>query len=92
MDAKHTPGPWFTGLPNHKDSSAIGIRGEMWVIADMCDDGYSDEVQEANARLIAAAPTMYDVIKYAVDNPNFESGVFDIICRSALKEATGAAP
>jgi hypothetical protein len=49
----HTPGPWYT-YQSHKDVNRH--------IA--CKDGKSiaKEVHHANARLIAAAPEMYEVL------------------------------
>jgi len=51
---KHTPGPWHTYL-SHKD-----INRHI-----ACKDGNSiaKEVHHANARLIAAAPEMYEMCK-----------------------------
>jgi len=55
-DTKHTftPGPWHTYL-SHKD-----VHRHI-----ACKDGNSiaKEVHHANARLIAAAPEMYETIK-----------------------------
>jgi hypothetical protein len=52
--ATHTPGPWYT-YQSHKDVNRH--------IA--CKDGKSiaKEVHHANARLIAAAPEMYEMCK-----------------------------
>ena len=52
--ATHTPGPWHTYL-SHKD-----INRHI-----ACKDGNSiaKEVHHANARLIAAAPEMYETMK-----------------------------
>ena len=52
--ATHTPGPWYT-YQSHKDVNRH--------IA--CKDGKSiaKEVHHANARLIAAAPEMYKILR-----------------------------
>lgn len=89
MDAKHTPGPWHVGEdgdmvwgPKHKGSHVLVANVPF----------SKDPRVEADARLIAAAPTLYAVVKYAVDNPDFDSETFDALCREALSKATGAAP
>jgi hypothetical protein len=62
----HTPGPWTVGTPNNKTENDIGIHGgddDGYIICDMQTDGYSDEVQEANAHLIAAAPALLSLVE-----------------------------
>ena len=66
--SKHTPGPWFATrniaywevVPNNPG------MGVPWTVADICpsDPGNPDGgLQEANARLIAAAPEMLEAIE-----------------------------
>lgn len=75
--AQHTPGPWewvddrfwggysglFTGdgqpiiYPQRKND---GDEGAAWF--DTCGDAGDETLTEANARLIAASPTMYEYI------------------------------
>jgi len=43
----------------------------------------------ANARLIAAAPDLLDAVRYAIDNPDFDSAEFDRLARIAVAKATG---
>ena len=70
MSAKHTPGPWIAQIPNiGEDPFERDERGnQYWEIkpAEMLFDGrYLDVTawtSEANARLIAASPTMYEYI------------------------------
>jgi hypothetical protein len=67
MSAKHTPGPWW-----HDDDKEVGCivicapdgDGVPWQIASMCDIGPSGD-EEANARLIAAAPELLAALKSA---------------------------
>lgn len=47
---------------------------------------------EANARLMAAAPKALVLARYAVDNPDFDSAVFDHMAREFIAEATGETP
>jgi hypothetical protein len=58
---KHTPGPWSARLtgtaPYHR---VCNENGEQ-----VCGCNWIKDEAEANARLIAAAPTMQDAITYA---------------------------
>lgn len=90
----HTPGPWSTDEAEHDcPNQSIRIRGggrtiaEVW-IDDAPVEDYNRE-QRANARLIAAAPDLYELATYAVDNPNFDSAEFDRMARAAIAKATG---
>lgn len=59
-----TKGPWTIDSANCSAHSFCGIHGgddDGYIIADLCNDGYSREVQEANARLIAASPDLLAV-------------------------------
>ena len=70
--SKHTPGPWDIDV--NQDWSAVYIgkdipytREEKYICQIDCDwSGFSGEVL-ANARLIAAAPEMYEIIKARYD-------------------------
>ena len=59
MSAQHTPGPWKFGFESVDPEWAIvTIEGGL-IIANV----NADHRQEANARLIAAAPDMLAVLK-----------------------------
>jgi len=76
----HTPGPWlivqdddFAGLSirsgNERDASHISY---LQICADINglrkkSEKYADTEAQANARLIAAAPDMYEALKIARD-------------------------
>mgnify|MGYP000900739309 FL=1 len=95
MDAKYTPGPWNIGssdLPvsrmsihckGHKDSchSTVALMVSRGVI------GISHDEEFANARLIAAAPDLLDVLEELVA----EFGVCGLTekARAAIAKATG---
>jgi len=95
MNAKHTPGPWNIGssdLPvsrmsihckGHKDSchSTVALMVSRGVI------GISHDEEFANARLIAAAPDLLDVLEELVA----EFGVCGLTekARAAIAKATG---
>ena len=68
--ATHTPGPWSVGRTSRDDHEYLfGIEGPgeySYIICDLCGDGYPEDVQEANARLIAAAPELLEALKAAV--------------------------
>ncbi len=78
MSAKHTPGPWKFG-------KELGARNGEWLVSfDAGSKGRGIAIaetrtgpgsEEANARLIAAAPTMYEYIASSASNG----------CASALK-------
>ena len=80
-EAKHTPGPWeCNGDLVHKDGFQIAI----------VEAHYEDyvELQQANARLIAAAPDLLTALEYAIwAHPELEKSktVMD-----AIAKATGA--
>jgi len=95
MADKHTPGPWNIGssdLPvsrmsihckGHKDSchSTVALMVSRGVI------GISHDEEFANARLIAAAPDLLDVLEELVA----EFGVCGLTekARAAIAKATG---
>ena len=95
MVAKYTPGPWNIGssdLPvsrmsihckGHKDSchSTVALMVSRGVI------GISHDEEFANARLIAAAPDLLDVLEELVA----EFGVCGLTgkARAAIAKATG---
>lgn len=57
----HAPGPWLSeGWSHKRDCSVISARGQA--IAGAFYMGGTEQAN-ANARLIAAAPTMYEYIE-----------------------------
>lgn len=83
--AKHTPGPWNVAKTTFGqtiiDAPSIGeivCRVEEW----------SEKQDEANARLIAAAPELLDALKLVVQRcgPNSTDGA---IARAAIAKAEG---
>ena len=94
MTDKHTPGPWrqvrhtvWAGPPNTANGPIAETSGCTF------DEG------EANARLIAAAPTLLEALEDVIDS-NFQHGMvkvtpemFAIItqARDAIKAAKGDA-
>jgi hypothetical protein len=71
-----TPGPWkydperFNTDNEQNSGSILSVGSDEWFIAEICGD--LDESQ-ANAKLIAAAPEMYELIEALLDeNPSPE--------------------
>ncbi|MDQ7305124.1 MULTISPECIES: hypothetical protein [Stenotrophomonas] len=72
MTSKHTKSPWNIEMNNHHTGSIATVYG--------CTDGYADiwseswvdtgmpkEERDANARLIAAAPELYEAVAAVID-------------------------
>lgn len=89
MSAKHTPGPWYADERGRIRCAGGGeiadIRGWGW----MQYKPNGEEMQDANMRLIAAAPELLDALQDLMffDNgkPEFEAA------RTAIAKATGSA-
>lgn len=92
--SKHTPGPWIGAGPSFGDplprytteivTEWEGDEGDVISICEMPFHHHDDE-NEANARLIAAAPDLLEACKAALsdDQPYIEK------CRAAIAKATG---
>ena len=96
---KHTPGPWrFTPRNNWNEwSKPIVQRGEQ---GGFCVEGLSTEAEDADARLIAAAPELLEALQigYAetmdyIDRNKLggENNHWLVLARAAIAKATGAA-
>lgn len=55
--SKHTPGPWVIG----KNGTAVTTKHGGYIAT--ADTGTNVEIDESNARLIAAAPEMLEALK-----------------------------
>lgn len=69
MSARHTPGPWFIEETPESDSGSFLIISDgapEWIVAETAR-GIPGNPDEANARLIAAAPDLLAALKAAVD-------------------------
>ena len=73
-NAKHTPGPWHTDNdgqiygPNPEFDPTDPQTHEEILIADTAPDNAAlTEYDEANARLMAAAPVMLEALRYAAE-------------------------
>ena len=90
MSAKHTPGPWIA------DGSMVVETANGDCIARV-DEFAPDDVVEANARLIAAAPLLISVLYAALewaepmkDAPKSSRPEWFYMARIAVAKATGA--
>lgn len=58
----HTPGPWYVDKYGGRFGSK-NVRGSNgWLVAELPRDA-TGSIQKANARLIAASPTMFEVLE-----------------------------
>lgn len=97
-EAKHTSGPWSAVLFDSERPGSYGVMGpDDNCVADC--DYKRDETNEANARLMAAAPDMLAALQDIRAQVNFDvtraGGLFceeDIgLIDAAIAKATGAA-
>lgn len=94
-EKKHTPGEWFTHREGHSTvyvECRIG-GGLIQAVAACRPNAAGREQQEANARLIAAAPELLEALQgilscvsVRIDDPRIEK--FDA-ARAAIAKATG---
>jgi hypothetical protein len=103
--AAHTPGPWTLWISGDACPHRIGALG--WSICDVQHYGYVNKsaapIQTANARLIAAAPTMLSALQRIAeatpestnsatlrDFQNWVRAVAETAIADAISKATGA--
>lgn len=88
--SNHTPGPWHHEQPWASFSALRGPRHELifGLAAGTDDEKQPDDVCEANARLIASAPVLFQVAKRACGNCTCHSTMRpDIPCLSCAARA-----
>lgn len=96
--SKHTPGPW-TAIDTSWEQSVISDASGRCVAIVYLDGNVQEETQDelepiknANARLIAAAPTMLEALEAIADFAPGYGDVCEIIAqraRAAIAKATG---
>ncbi len=89
---KHTPGPWHVDpdpRPNMEWNNHIYAANGLAVCFMAHSDGKADERDQANARLIAAAPELLEAL-LAVQRLDYfqEHSALAEIVRAAIKKAT----
>jgi hypothetical protein len=73
--AQHTPGPWKV-----RSSGSIGTD-DVFVA-----EAFGHEAQEANKRLIVAAPEMLELLKLYIDDHNLDWQIKrDCFCKLCVK-------
>lgn len=97
MSGQFTPGPWFNDpcVTIHGDDHlpcVVDVHG--LVVAQMLDDGHSEEECEANAHLIAAAPCLLEACERmvaAIEADQHFIGAEHEALRAAIRQARGDA-
>jgi len=89
MNTKHTPGPWAV-VSSWDDYMVEGPNKEEIIFQD--GPYQTPSIKEANARLIAAAPDLFEALKHMVEvcpaiDPNGEEA--HIKACAAIAKATG---
>jgi len=93
----HTPGPWLRESEiNSEGSDWILVTKDYAEIVDLrLDDGLvvSEQEQEANARLISAAPELLNALRGVADrwdkDDEADDPVLGAVIRSAIAKAEG---
>lgn len=71
--SKHTPGPWYVDteypiqIVKHMEHLVGTSKCAEYVVADISEGAFMGEEELANARLIAAAPDMYTLLRSMVE-------------------------
>lgn len=92
----HTPGPWNRGYGNHVYRGAALAPGQQLIAVCQPINGWQDQLDEgfANARLIAAAPELLEVMKRAIllskEHPDFKLWAMEPFL-AAIAKAEGTA-
>jgi hypothetical protein len=81
-ETKHTPGPWSTLIPNGRT-----VTSAEYIICDMSN--ISMEEEQANARLIAAAPTMLEALKAIAEKNPADVEIFDLAVKAIALAVEG---
>ena len=114
MTAAHTPGPWHAEFACHVDEATTDVgQGAFQILSVAGEAGgvlcsrhrwpEREEEMNANARLIAAAPEMLEVLQEidkrlsmcataGLSASDAYDSYFQFILESAIKKATGATP
>lgn len=94
MDAKHTPGPWNQEEVTSTERHIFDDLGEDGLLGPIAILRHCDPVElEANARLVAAAPCLLELLQELIDIEGQQPGTaaWANKVRDAISKATGAA-
>ena len=96
--SKHTPGPWYPHYAKADHCLSSSVWGQEPGNQVAVIGGKSLEAMNANARLIAAAPVMYEALQAMLNGILFTRGAsmsedrwqtLTTIARTALSQAEG---
>lgn len=91
MTIKHAPGPWATKPQGEANHHAILLENGKWLAALQFNGELTEAQQEANARLIAAAPELLAALQLLYDTGS-DSTMWDWAhsqARAAMNKAGG---
>lgn len=85
MKTKHTPGPWAVRFNGQDTMAHVSANNAgAGVIAHVFQDSDSEAEQSANARLIAAAPTVLSAAQEMLDVLRKHFNVANMVPRKAV--------
>lgn len=87
METKFTKGKWKVSRPNNSNNEVKSEYGNICLVAN----NYGSEEMEANAKLISAAPEMFEALRVLMENYDSKGHLlnFDVnVARQALRKAT----
>lgn len=91
MSEKYTKGSWFIENVGEEPLHVTSASRDGFIPVCIVQTGYEGQIeveQQANARLISAAPELLEALKWAVDNPNDDAYWIEQ-ARAAILKATG---
>ena len=96
-EPKWTPGPWKASSVEDGSFDILGVTASGTVptiVACLCESSCSSEEDAANARLIAAAPELYEALEELLaaecNDQAYGASVEAIAAMSAVKKARAA--
>ena len=86
---KHTPGPWYPHYAKADHCLSSSVWGQEPGNQVAVIGGKSLEAMNANARLIAAAPAMYEALQIMVRAANVDE-IDPLVMFASIERAKGA--
>ena len=86
---KHTPGPWYPHYAKADHCLSSSVWGQEPGNQVAVIGGKSLETMNANARLIAAAPAMYEALQIMVRAANVDE-IDPLVMFASIERAKGA--
>jgi hypothetical protein len=88
--SKHTPGPWTAGIHGLTVDAVHPVRNDATGTTPVAFiSGYFGEAQEANARLIAAAPELLAALEAVMTHAEAENADFSRAYAAIAKAKEG---